>query len=94
MNKLRLIKIYELKGKVHPIEASIIDLLDGIEIEHYDDDYINYRKNSVAYFTYNKKSYKIWLYLSSYNIFKCSVDEKREIMKYLLEKHLNLKINE
>ncbi len=55
MNKLRLIKIYELRGKVHPIEASIIDLLDGIEEEPYDDR-IYYKKDGVIYFMYKTKS--------------------------------------
>jgi len=92
MNKLRLIKIYELRGKVHPIEASIIDLLDGIEEEPVGD-YIVYMKNRIIYFNYHKKSNNI-TYPGEYINFKCSYDEKITILKYLLEKHLKIKIDE
>jgi len=92
LNKLRLIKIYELRGKIHPIEASIIDLLDSIEevLEH---NTIHY-KITKYYFSYNTKSNSIWLFYPIIQMFNCTKKETQEIMKYLLEKHLKLKIDE
>jgi hypothetical protein len=49
MNKLRLIKIYELRGKVHPIEAFIIKLLNCLK-EVKDESYIYYKSDFVTYF--------------------------------------------
>jgi len=92
LNKLRLIKIYELRGKVHPIEASIIDLLDGIKEVPFDG-YIEYMKNGEYYFDYIKKSNNIQLFYTIYKILKCSLEETNVIMKYLLDKHLKLEIN-
>jgi len=93
MNKLRLIKIYELRKQVHPIEASIIDLLDGIEEEQKNPGWIYYKKNGKIYFSYNPKNNNICLYLLSNIIFKYQKEETIEIMKYLLEKHLKITIN-
>jgi len=93
MNKLRLIKIYELRGKVHPIEASIIDLLDGIEEQKYGD-LIYYKKDDNKYFDYNIKFNEIYLYNSIYKLLKyTSGEETNDIIGYLLEKHLKLEIN-
>jgi len=94
MNNLRLIKIYELKGKVHPIEAAILDILYGIEEYTYSEYSIVYRKEDTWYFTYNKKINNILLLTPIYKLFKCSKEETRAIMKYLLEKHLKININE
>ncbi len=49
MNKLRLIKIYELKGKIHPIESFMIGVLDGIEEYQSHSEIIFYRKNGFNY---------------------------------------------
>jgi len=94
MNKLRLIKIYELRNQVHPIEASIINLLDEL-VEVPDDDYIDYKKDVYIYFSYDTKTNTLFLnnYLI-YQLFKCTAEETNEIMNYLLKKHLKLKINE
>ena len=93
MNKLRLIKIYELRGKIHPIEATIINLLDGIEEDQQFADYIVYRKGGITYFAYNLKHNELFLYPYIYTMFKCTEEETNEIMKYLLEKHLKITIN-
>ena len=93
MNKLRLIKIYELRGKVHPIEATIIKLLDGIE-EEQQFDRIYYTKYGKYYFVYDIKYNTLYIYTSVLRMLNCSVEEANEIIKYLLEKHLKLKINE
>jgi len=93
MNNLRSIKIYELKGKVHSIESTIIDLLDGIEIEEYGH-YKAYRKNGLLYFSFFVKTNNLYVYSNLYDLLKCSKEEKVVIMKYLLEKHLKIKIDE
>ncbi len=95
MNILRLIKIYELKGKVHPMEAAINDMLDGIE-EVSREHYIKYTLDANSHFFYILKTNNIF---SSYKLihiirkYVCSDDESNIILKYLLEKHLKLKIN-
>jgi len=97
MNKLRTIKIYELKGKIHPIEASIINLLDELEEVQNADyiDYIFYKKDGEVYFYYNIKtnSIRIYTHISERYMFKCSLEETEEILKYLLEKYLKITIN-
>jgi len=93
MNKLRLIKIYELRGEIHPIEAIVIDILDGIKEFTYSND-IDYMKKGYFYFSYNKKNNHLFLDSHIYKLFKCSEEETEEIMKYLLEKHLKIKIDE
>ncbi len=91
-NKLRLIKIYEIRGKVHPIEKTIIKLLDGvIKIPFYNEFY--YMKDERYVFTYHTRTKKITLYTWDFK-FKSSKYEVKEVMKYLLEKHFKLEISE
>jgi len=96
MNKLRLIKIYELKGKVHPIEKYIIDLINDLDIV-YKDNYEVYQKYDAYYMEYYFETNILYIYGYFENIFytefKCYPDEMYAIIKYLLEKHLKLEIN-
>jgi len=97
MNKLRLIKIYELKGKIHPIESFMIGVLDGIEEYQSHSEIIFYRKNGFNYLVHILSTNDIrttnTLDYMFEKRFKCSIIERREIMKYLLEKHLKLTLN-
>jgi len=91
LNKLRLIKIYELRGKVHPIEAYIIDILDGIE-KDYTESYEYYMKNDIVYLRLDRKREFVWFSDIIYNYyhtrFRCSYVEIDDIIYYLVEKHL------
>jgi len=96
LNKLRLIKIYELRGEIHPIELSIIELLDNLEIISIDN-YNRYTKDGVNYFYYFFNSDEIWLMDilcdKLKNDFKCSLDDTKEIITYLLDKYMDFKID-
>jgi len=97
MNELRLIKIYEIRGKIHPIEAFVIDLLDGIETrvssdQHYKY-YTDYDKNDKNFFTIFDDDSLLLNTTYSNNIkikFNVYDIEVYDIFKYLLKKHMNL----
>jgi len=96
-NKIRLIRIYELRGKVHPIEAFMIDILDGLE-EVDSGNQITYIKDYERYFDYFivTKTFYMYpvLFLESLrDICDCHDNEIMEIIKYLSEKYLKIKIN-
>ncbi len=96
MNKIRLIKIYELRGKIHPMEAFIIDILNGIE-EVPNSIFIDYKKEDKRYFYQDLINDNFWLsYLLVWIFFetkfKCNYYETQEVTKYLLEKHLNKRV--
>jgi len=95
MNKLRLIKIYELRKQVHPIEKYIIDLLKDIEKVKISN-YLYYTKERYDLFCYDRQTKRIDIYdifkIEFREIIKCSYDELCLIMKYLLEKHLKIEI--
>ncbi len=96
MNTLRLIKIYELRGKVHPIEAFMIDLLDGME-NRKDGNFIDYRKDKALYFSYhiNKYIFTQWRFTTPIkNLLKIPYEDSNIIIKYLLEKHLKIEIKD
>jgi len=95
MNKLRLIKIYELKGKVHPIEEAFVNILDCLKT--YDEGMFTRYKNKTnksTYFSYLNNNIFIYPILRKLFLtrFKCSNQEMTAIVKYLLEKHLKLVI--
>ncbi len=54
---------------------------------------IDYMKDGKYHFHYNLKHNELFLYPYIYTMFKCTEEETNEIMKYLLEKHLKLKID-
>ncbi len=97
MNKLRSIKIYELKGNVHPIEAFVINLLERVDIVLNDHRKL-FKLSDISYLVYNNINKDVWLVSEIFDLFyydlKCSYNETIVIMKYLLEKHLKLEINE
>ena len=97
MNKLRLIKMYELRGKIHPIETFFIEFLNTLDKEEVlINNYIYYKKDNVYYISFNNNTKKMYLYGAFENHFLNTFDFSRErfdIYHYLLEKHLNLKIN-
>ena len=91
LNKLRLIRIYEIRKQVHPIEAYIIEITDVIE-KDYTESYEYYMKNNIVYFRMDRKMKFVWFSDIIYNYFhtrfRCSYTETTEIIYYLSEKYL------
>ena len=96
MNKLRLIKIYEIRGKIHPMELFISNVLKNLESNN-SIHLIEYMRNNTLYIIYDKNTlnfkidYQIWNYFRCE--FNCTFDESVFIFKYILNKKLDLKIN-
>jgi len=96
MNKLRLIKINELRGEIHPIEAYIIEYLEGMHKEERID-YNRYVKDNLYFIEHDLITKDILLFIPFNEFqqrFKCSLEEAKDIMGYLLGKHLNIDINQ
>ncbi len=98
MNKLRLIKIYEIRGKVHPIEQKVIDILFNLEKEYNSViGGLQYTKDNLLYFDYSPETGNLWIYYFLVifdKVFKCNKVDSCEILKYLIGKHLKININE
>jgi len=96
MNKLRIIKIYEIKGVKHPMERYIIDLLYGIRKLKVLN-FIIYEKRNIIYI---RQIFGTSIFILDDKLltnfgdrFSCNTNEINDIFKYLLNKHLKVKVN-